>query len=201
MQSADRRSQIAILVAAAAVGFALVGTALAGPEAMVRAISKSQVKRIAKKQANSVVDSREANLDVSSAKSANDSAKLGGQPPSAYASSKVEAYHEIGSPGEPSFAANWTNENPTSLSTAAFFKDPFGVVHLKGSAVRSGGAGIITTLPAGYRPPKTACFPSVHSKPLPEVATTICVFITGEVSTTGGGDGTFLLEGITFRAG
>lgn len=197
----DRRSRIAILVAGAAVVFALVGTALAGPEAIVRAVSKSQVKKIAKKQANAVLDSRAANLNVNSAKtaaSAEDSAKLGGQPPGAYASSKVEAYHEIGSPGEPVFSAGWANDPSPGIATAAFYKDPFEVVHLKGQVVRSGGTGVIFVLPPGYRPAQVTCMPTVlGSGP---AATSVCAFTTGELSGSAG-SGTFLLNGLSFRAG
>jgi hypothetical protein len=212
MQSGRRPSPTAILVAAAAVVLGLVGTALAGPGALVHAVSKSQVKKIAKKQANAVVDSRAATLDVNSAKTADsaksansatnaqDSAKLDGRPASAYASSNVEAYHEVGTAGEPGFAAGWTNDNPAVESTAAFYKDPLGVVRLKGMVLKAGGTGVIFVLPVAYRPPKTTCLPTVRSLPAPATASVVCAFGTGEVSAIGG-DGTYLLEGMTFRAG
>jgi hypothetical protein len=202
---ANRRSQLAIVVASSAVAFALVGTAVAGPEAMMRAVSKTQVKKIAKKQANAVLDRRAATLDVNSARtaasatSAQDAAKLGGQPPSAYASSKVEPYHEVNSAGEPVFAAGWSNAGPT-LTSAAFYKDPLGVVHLKGTVQRSGGTAVIFALPAGYRPAQVASFPTVGSSP-PVSPTSVLIFTTGEVSIGAGGDDAYLLDGITFRAG
>jgi hypothetical protein len=72
-----------------------------------------------------------------------------------------EAWHEVGSTGEPPFQNSWVNLDSSGLATAAFYKDPFGVVRLKG--IVSGGtvSTAVFTLPAGYRPPKTEDFPAV----------------------------------------
>jgi hypothetical protein len=85
-------------------------------------------------------------------------------------------------------------------STAAFYKDPFGVVHLKGMVAKSGGTAVIFVLPAGYRPAQTSCLPTVKSAPAPPAAAHICVFTTGEASASGL-NGTYLLDSLTFRAG
>lgn len=192
-------------VAAAALILAIVGTAIAGPEAITRAVTKSSVKKVAKKQANKAIDQRAPGLDVSSAQtaaSAEDSARLGGQPPSAFAPSEVEPYHEIGAPGEPAFGAAWTNDPAPGTATAAFYKDPFGVVHLKGKVVRSGGTAVMTGLPPGYRPAQTTCMASAFTPPAQPLAPTqICVFPGGDLAGTGTGDGAYLLDGLTFRAG
>ncbi len=70
----------------------------------------------------------------------------------------AEAWHEIGTAGEPAFLHGWTNAG-SSWQTAAFFKDQEGIVHLKG-LVSGGTDSHAFDLPAGYRPPKNAVFPS-----------------------------------------
>ena len=64
------RPSPAMVVSVVAMSLALIGTAVAAPAAVERAITKSKVKRIAKKQANKVVSAREASLNVNSAKTA-----------------------------------------------------------------------------------------------------------------------------------
>lgn len=60
----------------------------------------------------------------------------------------VQAWVEIGSPGAPAFQNGWVNYG-SSFATAAYYIDPFGVVHIKGS-VKSGTLGSpIFTLPVG----------------------------------------------------
>jgi hypothetical protein len=67
----------AMVVAALALILALVGTAVAGPDATTSKITKTKVKKIAKKQANKVLTRRAPTLDVNSARSA-DSARPSG---------------------------------------------------------------------------------------------------------------------------
>ena len=94
-----------------------------------------------------------------------------------------EAWHEVGKSGEPAFVSGlscngghpcfWTNSGDSAFgiddsdsTTTAFYRDPLGIVHLKGApcvvdlltsdcesglSVPLGGAPIFT-LPAGYRP-------------------------------------------------
>jgi hypothetical protein len=66
----------AMVVAAVALSFAVAGTAVAGTDALKRAVTKSKVKQVAKKQANKVLNSRESQLNVNSAKSADNADKL-----------------------------------------------------------------------------------------------------------------------------
>ena len=66
-------------MAVVALSFAIVGTAVAGPGAILNKISKSKVKKISKRQANKAIDAREADLNVNSALTA----EVGG--PAAYA--------------------------------------------------------------------------------------------------------------------
>lgn len=65
---------------------------------------------------------------------------------------QVEEWHEVGSSGEPVFAGTWVNFGGSN-DTAAFYKDPWGRVHIKGS-IKSGTIGTnCFTLPSGYHPP------------------------------------------------
>ncbi|MBT8449976.1 MAG: hypothetical protein KJO69_09815 [Gammaproteobacteria bacterium] len=61
----------------------------------------------------------------------------------------VEDFHAIGGAGEPAFQNSWAN---TGSSPAAFYKDPFGRVYLRGN-INTGASGTVAfTLPSGYRP-------------------------------------------------
>jgi hypothetical protein len=72
-----------------------------------------------------------------------------------------EAYREVGAAGQPGFqtclggAGSWTNYDGIH-NIAAFFKDPWGMVHLKGlvrtTSSSCGDTGTVFFLPAGYRP-------------------------------------------------
>lgn len=75
----------AMVLAALALVFAMVGTAIAGPDAISNKITKPKVKNISKKQANKVLDQREASLDVNSAKKADDADQLDGLDSTAFA--------------------------------------------------------------------------------------------------------------------
>jgi hypothetical protein len=115
-------------------------------------------------------------------------------------SAPPEPYHEVGAPGEPPFATGWSNTGGTT-ATAAFFKDPFGVVHLKGDITRTGGAITIFKLPEGYRPTKSVCFPTFRYQPT-QVAGYNCILDNGELEqSSNAGDGGYLLDGVSFRAG
>ncbi|MGH2674457.1 MAG: hypothetical protein ACRDKA_10095 [Actinomycetota bacterium] len=157
-------------------------------------LTKAKVKAIAKRVANQQITNRAPGLSVANANA------LEGKPASAFASSTSEPHHEVGTAGEPSFGSGWANDNPGTTS-AAFYKDPLGVVHLKGIVSASSAGSTIFTLPAGYRPTKGACFPTVRAVPVLSSAY-VCVQVGGAVDLTGGaGDGTYLLDGLTFRAG
>ncbi len=85
-------------------------------------------------------------------------------------------------------------------NTVAFYKDPFGVVHLKGT-FKLGGDSIAFELPAGYRPARAGVFPI-------DVNANIVVHLViyegfVQVLQPGGYAGTevYSLDGISFRAG
>lgn len=83
-------------------------------------------------------------------------------PPTTASLAPAEPWHEIGSAGNPGFetcnvapVVAWENNRPGTDATAAFYRDPYGVVHLKGSIKCSGDPGgsyPIFKLPAGYWP-------------------------------------------------
>ena len=86
---------------------------------------------------------------------------------------QAEAWREIGAPGEPDFhdpdseirlgcsrtSTPWSNMGG-SKDTAAFYRDPWGVVRLKGAVVSGGGHCEVFVLPPGYRPGADLEFPS-----------------------------------------
>ena len=66
--------------------------------------------------------------------------------------SAMDGWHLVGGSGEPAFANGWVNYG-AGFNVAAFRKDPFGRVHLRGM-IKNGTVGAAAfTLPAGYRPP------------------------------------------------
>ena len=132
-----------------------------------------------------------------------------------------EAYREIGADGQPGFAVacsigpftlRWANFDAGGHSTTAFFKDPWGVVHIKG-LIRSGclGGGPVFVLPEGYRPAGRSVFATIAFDPDDSAggqtdgddvrAARINVDPNGLVSVEEDGNATWTsLEGITFRA-
>lgn len=77
----------------------------------------------------------------------------------------VEDWHYVGTTGEPAFTGtiNWANTTSSTDAPAAFYKDPFNRVHIKG-AIRNGTNGESAwTLPAGYRPEETLTFSVTQS--------------------------------------
>jgi len=113
-----------------------------------------------------------------------------------------EQYHEVGGGDEPTFGNGWKNISPDGVTaTTGFYKDPFGVVHLKGTIASTredgGFALIIFRLPDGYRPTRTVCMSAWRI-----AAALVCVDPTGAVSQEGGqAAGDLSLDGVTFRAG
>jgi len=65
--STRSRPSPAMIVAVVALSFALVGSAVAGTDAIDRAINKSKVKTIAKKQASKQIDEKAPGLSVANA--------------------------------------------------------------------------------------------------------------------------------------
>jgi len=86
---------------------------------------------------------------------------------------QLERWHLIEGVGEPAFANGWFNLAGDN-ETAAFHKDPFGRVWIRGLIGNFGGGGngnqtVVFTLPDGYRPAanlefaiRGASFPSFY---------------------------------------
>lgn len=102
----------------------------------------------------------------------------------------------------PTLAGTWVNEATAGDNVAGYWKDPFGVVHLRG--VIAGGAiafpSTAFTLAKGYRPAAVETFGVLRSGIL---LSRVHVLTTGEVQEIAGRTATahFLtLDGLTFRA-
>lgn len=83
-----------------------------------------------------------------------------------------------------------------------YWKDSFGVVHLRG-LIRSGTIGQAAfILPAGYRPAAREVFPAISTATGSSalVLSRCDVTLIGEVIPLSGGNAYFSLDGITFRA-
>jgi hypothetical protein len=113
---------------------------------------------------------------------------------------KSEAWHEVGTAGQPLFQHSCNNSNPT-IQTVAYYKDRVGVVHLKGRYDSCTSAGAVAfQLPAGYRPEALQQYPLASAGP----GTVVAIQGTTGSPIDGGvecGGSTCFLSGITFRAG
>ncbi len=125
---------------------------------------------------------------------------LGGRPASSFAPAQAEPLHFVGAPGEVPFAGGWNSV--ASSSPVAFWKDPFGTVHLQGHAGRgSGSDNAIFVLPAGFRPAEEGFF-DVYTG-AGDHTTQVEVAPNGivEIFVPEPGDENFVaLDGISFRA-
>jgi len=109
----------------------------------------------------------------------------------------IEDWHEVGATGEPAFQNSWVNFG-SPYTTAAFYKDSFNRIHLKG-VVKSGTVDTtIFTLPVGYRPAKEGIF-SANGGGITHVRLDIST--TGGVGTISSSiNSDISLDGISFRA-
>ena len=132
----------------------------------------------------------------------------------------VDGWHEVGAAGQPPFRRDtignapgvWQNNSPSD-STVAFFKDPFGVVHLKGYTCFSPDSenlchafplayydAPIFQLPAGYRPSTYKHFPALTDNAQDQASVLIdpsgVVYIRSPGYTAG-----VALDGMNFRPG
>lgn len=118
------------------------------------------------------------------------------------ASIQPEAWREIGASGQPPFQNGFSNYDPPNFTTAAFFRDVSGVVHIKGTVVNAASnlnslaTGTIFTLPAGYRPSRITDI----VLPANNAYGQIRIYPTGEVFCALGNSSFLELDGITLRA-
>lgn len=95
-----------------------------------------------------------------------------------------------------SFENSWANYDNT-WEHAQYFKDPFGVVHLKG-CIKSGTLGVTAfTLPVGYRP---AGYFTVAAVVLGGSIGYYNIYSTGQIVPINGNNSFFGLSSISFKA-
>jgi hypothetical protein len=127
----------------------------------------------------------------------------------------VENWREVGAPGNPPFntfcggAACFGNFDSGANNTAAFLRDPFGFVHLKGVVKCLGGnippcfdSDDIFILPDGYHPAKQEVFGALRSSGTTQnILGRVNVFDYGGVRVAGGTavNDWISLDGISFR--
>lgn len=125
---------------------------------------------------------------------------VAGQPKLALSASDItgiaaEPSHEIDAPGEPILGNAWVNYDP-AYNSVGFWKDAFGVVHLKGS-IKSGTMQTTAfTLPPGYRPAKNEATSNLSVGAFGGLR----IFSSGAVAPWEGTNAYFSLDGVTFRA-
>jgi hypothetical protein len=145
----SHRPSPAMIVAVIALVVAASGTAIAAGSLVSGDSLIKQRSLSGNRLRNHTLTGKQINLaklgKVPSAHTADVAAnanQLGGQSPSAYASAGGLSYMT------PTLLSGWTNG---ATSAAQFAKDPFGVVHLRGSLAN--GTGVAFVLPDGFRPP------------------------------------------------
>jgi hypothetical protein len=146
--------------------------------------------------ANATTAANAAN--ATNAASASNAANLGGQPASAYLLSGTsgEAWHLVGTLGQPAFENGWTNYGG-GFAPAAFYLDPIGRVHLQGIVKNGAKESTVFTLPAGYRPPEHLAF-AVAAGTAPGKVEDVDVYSSGAVFAFGA-ESVIGLDGISFR--
>lgn len=104
-------------------------------------------------------------------------------------------FRNIGDTGQPAFANSWVNYG-SGWQVAGFWRDPLGIVHLRG-LIKSGTVGSAAfTLPPGFRPPLAETFAVLSNGALGRVD----VASDGTVTPMTPSNNTYVsLSGIQFR--
>ncbi len=112
-----------------------------------------------------------------------------------------ESFHVVGAARQPTFQNSWSNYG-NGFAPAAFYKDPLGRVHLKGTITHGGASTVAFTLPVGYRPPESVAFAATAGTGTPKTVSvkvgsdgTVFIFNSGVT----GGD-PVSLDPVSFRA-
>jgi len=145
------------VMATVAVFLALGGGAYAATQLKKNSVGTKQIKN------NAVTAAKIKNGTITGAKVANgtltgtqiNASTLGTVPTAQTANSLAapEAWHEVGSSGQPGFLNSWANSTGVIHGeTVAFYKDHEGVVHLRGAAISGTAGSPIFALPPGFRP-------------------------------------------------
>lgn len=109
--------------------------------------------------------------------------------------SREAGFRAIGGTGNPTFANSWVNFG-SGWQVAAFWKDPFGNVRLRG-LIKSGTVGQRAfTLPPGFRPFVSETFGTISNGAFGRVS----IYSDGTVVPESPSNNTYVsLSGITFR--
>lgn len=138
-------------------------------------------------------DVLESGLGKVPAAASADSATNAGHAASADTLSASEAWHEVGTAGNPAFQNGWSNYSP-SFYGAAFYKDRLGNVHLRGTIDDGTMSQTAFTLPPGYRPPKGLLLPTASAHVYGE----LLIYPDGRVDPETGWNLLISLDGIVF---
>jgi hypothetical protein len=147
------RPSPALVLAALALVFAMVGTAIAGPDAISNKITKSKVKKISKKQANKAIDAAAPGLAVASAESAASAGVVG-------------LYAHVGPTGTAteSLSSGITSSNISHPEPGVYcFSGLEGTLHtIDGTVDSADGPGVVeaSVIPAGF----VACPPTAQAE-------------------------------------
>ncbi len=150
---------------------------------------------------------RATNADsATNASRAADADQLGGSLPSAYIKTSqigefiLAPHFEHANFGCPFDLTIWHDSSPEVNEVTGYWRDPYGVVHLRGYAIRCGTAETtIFTLPAGFRPGKLEHFVAFAENPTPKT-TFVTVGSTGlVVAAEVASNGSVALDGISFK--
>lgn len=95
----------------------------------------------------------------------------------------------------PTFLNSWIN-NGSGYNNAGFYKDEFGIVHLRGLVKSGTMQASIFTLPTGYRPAAREFFGTVSNA----LFGSVYIDPDGSVVPWSGSNAWFSLDGITFKA-
>lgn len=206
MTKSMRRPSVAVVaalfVAVVALVFSQVGSAVAGIDAVSsKAISKSQVKKIAKKVADKELKANVPGSHVNLADSATTATNATNATTAGTATNLAapEAFRNIGAAGQPAFTNAWANFGG-GRATAGFYIDKGSVVHLKGSITGGTSGTSAFTLPVGYRPASDLLFPVGSGSNL---LINVLLSSTGtvEVFCNGACSGSVGFDAVSFRVG
>lgn len=110
---------------------------------------------------------------------------------------KEPRFRKIGGTGQPAFQNSWVNYDTTpGWQHAGFWKDPLGMVHLRGLVKDGTLSNPIFTLPPGHRPMSGSELFCTYSS---TGAARIDVMSDGRVLCLAGGTAYLSLSGISFR--